>query len=168
MVYFNYQKLSCILTFNKYQVSSSSIKILTWYIIITKNLYIIQKPTSISDITRDIFLLFISFNAFLLTNQNGYWIIYFFISESKWINDLFIFHEPIKIDYDMIFFLYIETICFSLFSSTSSSHKKSLFSTPFSFLLFVYFLFFIVCLTFIIRMLIFIVISYVAIIRILF
>jgi len=72
MVYFNYQKLSCILTFNKYQVSSSSIKILTWYIIITKNLYIIQKPTSISDITRDIFLLFISFNAFLLTNQNGY------------------------------------------------------------------------------------------------
>jgi len=68
----------------------------------------------------------------------------------------------------MIFFLYIETICFSLFSSTSSSHKKSLFSTPFSFLLFVYFLFFIVCLTFIIRMLIFIVISYVAIIRILF
>ena len=61
------------------------------------------------------------------------------------------------------FFLYIQTLCFSLFSSTSSSHKKSLFSIAFPFLLFVYFLIFIVCLRFIVLMLFLIVISYVVI-----
>ena len=104
------------------------------------NLYIIQKYTSISDSTRGIFLLFISFNVFLSTNQNGYWIIYFLLANQNGSMTHLLFMSQSKLIMTWFFFLYIETICFSLFSSTSSSHKKSLFSTPFSFLLFVYFL----------------------------
>jgi len=109
--------------------------------------------------THDIFKFLISFNAFLSTNQNGSWLIYFLLvnQNGSWLiyfslaNQNWSWHD---------FFLIYRQIVFHYFHLPRPLIKKPL-STTLSFLLFVYFLFFYcfsVWLTFLILMLLFIVI----------
>jgi len=81
-------------------------------------------------------------------------------------HDSFVFYEPIKIDHVIIFFLYIDNLFFIIFIYIFP--EKIIVFNPLSFTLFVYFLLFIVCLTFLILMLLFIMISFVSILLFIF
>ena len=66
----------------------------------------------------------------------------FSISQSKLNHDSLIFHQPIKIDHDMIFPLYIDNMIFYYFHLPLPPIKNHCFQPHYLFVLFFYFLLF--------------------------